>query len=76
MNIRTALRRALNTLVESDKPDDYLVPVPCDCRKKDGSPISHGPHWVPLRAIRKGGYLHGKVDIDRVALEIAEAEEV
>lgn len=65
MSLRAELRRALNTLVGSaEVSDNEWVPIPCTCTNPDGSKTKHGPHWVTLRRLRKGGDLHGKVQLD------------
>lgn len=53
------LRELFNELVNSDLPDDELVPIPCQC-----NPRRHPVHYVKLGTIRSGGRLHGKIDLE------------
>lgn len=59
---KTQQRMLFNALVDSDRPDGELVPLPCRCTRP------HGPHYVRLGRLRPGGDLHGRVSFDDVEL--------
>lgn len=50
-------------LVEKVRGEWWLM-IPCQC----DPPQEHGPHWVQLRRVQRGGDLRGRIHLEDIEL--------